>query len=111
VNTTPFDVKPVFAVPAKIIPTLGQVSEIRYALSQMASVSIAIYTLPDVGVPILVRTLFTSETQAPGEHTIFWDGRNDNGRIVSSAAYMYEIIAIDNGNTNIRRRGSIRVAF
>jgi len=42
-----------------------------------------------------IRTLL-DENRSPGHHSVIWNGRDDNGRTVSSGVYLYRITAGDN---------------
>ena len=42
----------------------------------------------------LVRTL-VDEVREPGTYTVFWDGKDEAGRQVSSGVYLYRMKATD----------------
>jgi len=42
----------------------------------------------------LVKTL-VDNVREPGRHTVFWDGKDDTGRQVSSGVYFYRMKAGD----------------
>jgi len=67
------------------------------------------YSLPTTGTVELtifntlgerVRTLVHSRTQSAGEHRVYWDGRDDTGKVVSSGTYIYRLRV---GNTVLNR--------
>lgn len=57
---------------------------IKYSLKHESDVQITIYN--SLGQKI--RTLLT-ETQAAGNHHVVWNGRNENGKLVSSGIYFF----------------------
>lgn len=63
---------------------------IRFNIPARLAVQIRIYnTLGE-----LVRTL-ADETMASGQHTVRWNGRNDQGRPVAAGIYFYRLVAGD----------------
>jgi aminopeptidase N len=60
----------------------SRITEIRYQLSQSGKVSVRVYNVAGQ----LVRTLVQG-TQAAGEHTAGWDGRDESGAKVPSGIY------------------------
>ena len=71
-------------------------TSIRYALPQAEQVELRIYNLQGQ----LVRTL-VSARQAVGVHEVRWNGRDEQGRMVSSGVYLYRLEA---GNFEQTRR-------
>lgn len=63
---------------------------IEYSVPQPSRVSITIYNTAGQEI----RKLF-DEFKQPGSHKIEWDGKDGNGRIVSSGVYFYQMIAKD----------------
>jgi hypothetical protein len=61
---------------------------IRYDLSEGTRVSLTIYDITGAKVRTLV-----DDFQTQGEKSVQWDGRNDQGRIVSSGVYFYRMQA------------------
>ena len=59
-------------------------TNIRYNLSESDFVTLSVYNATGQKV----RTLVNSN-QSAGSHTIKWDSRNDNGKLVSSGIYYY----------------------
>jgi hypothetical protein len=71
---------------------------IAYKLSDAANVSLRIYTLTGA----LVRHAEFSRGQAGGQaglNTFVWDGRNGDGKIVSSGGYLVRVEAHGEGET------------
>lgn len=62
------------------------VTTIRFELPESSYLEIAIYNVNGK----LVKTLL-SRTMQPGEHAVAWDGRNEEGQLVSSGVYIYRI--------------------
>ncbi|MBL7136927.1 MAG: T9SS type A sorting domain-containing protein, partial [Candidatus Marinimicrobia bacterium] len=60
---------------------------IKYDLPKEAKVKIVIYNL----MGREVRTLVT-EKQNAGYKTVIWNGRNNNGQLVSSGCYIYHMV-------------------
>lgn len=61
---------------------------IRYQLPVISEVSLKVYNIQGQ----LVKTL-VNEKRAPGYYTARWDGKNDNGKEVSSGVYFYRLNA------------------
>jgi len=66
------------------------VTMIRYELAKQTTVQLIVYSPLGQIVKSTVR-----EQQAPGKHSIRWDGTNDSGRSVSSGIYYYRLQAGD----------------
>jgi predicted CXXCH cytochrome family protein len=66
-------------------------TEVSYQLHEAAKVQMTVYNI--LGQP--VRTL-VSGTQAAGNHSVNWDGRDSNGLHVASGAYLY-VMTTENG--------------
>lgn len=63
-------------------PTVKQTFKLSYTLSEDANVTWKIYT-PDNN---LIRTIKSSNNKK-GEHTLVWDGKDENGTVVPDEAY------------------------
>ncbi|MFH2048919.1 MAG: FlgD immunoglobulin-like domain containing protein, partial [bacterium] len=64
------------------------VTNIRYALPEVSEVAIVVYDLSGNQV---MKWVMTSEQ--PGYKSIFWDGRNSNGQLVSAGVYICQLTA------------------
>ncbi|MFC1490773.1 Ig-like domain-containing protein, partial [Candidatus Latescibacterota bacterium] len=64
------------------------VTTITYALPVTSHVSITLYSILGQTVKTLVE-----EEKIPGYYNVIWDGRDENGGIVSSGLYIYQIQA------------------
>lgn len=69
---------------------------IEYNIPQRSSVSITIYNISGQEVRKLLN-----EFQEPGTYKVEWDGKDSNGRIVSSGVYFYQMMA--GGYTGVKR--------
>lgn len=63
-----------------------QTTVINYQLSQPGMVRLKVYNIAGQ----VVREL-ADRVQGPGEYSISWDGRDDNGRMVGSGIYLYRL--------------------
>ena len=61
---------------------------IRYALPRTSRVDLAVYNASGEKVRTLV-----SGTQPAGLRSVFWDGKNDQGKSVTSGVYLYKLAA------------------
>jgi hypothetical protein len=61
---------------------------IRYALPASSPVRLAVYNLLGARVSVLV-----DEAQPAGDHSAYWDGRDEFGRVVPSGLYLYRLEA------------------
>lgn len=86
VNVSGFKLYPAFPNP------FNMNTVIRYELPHLANVRLDVYNMQSKRV----RTL-ESGTQAPGMHSLIWDGLNENGMPVSSGVYVYNLRADING--------------
>lgn len=68
---------------------------IEYDIPELSTVNIEIYNIAGQRV----RHLIKSKIDEPGYKEIVWDGRNDNGNIVTSGAYFYCVIIMNNQAT------------
>ncbi len=69
-------------------------TSIRYRLKSPSQVDLAVYNLKGQ----LVKTLVHAENPA-AEHTVLWDGRDDQGKEVSSGVYFYRLQAGSEAHT------------
>jgi poly-gamma-glutamate capsule biosynthesis protein CapA/YwtB (metallophosphatase superfamily) len=67
-------------------------SAIRYNLTRAAKVTLKVYDVLGREVKLLV-----DEAQTPGMKTVVWDGRDDQGREVSSGIYFIKLVT-ENGS-------------
>ena len=66
----------------------NSLTTIRFSLTaNVESFKLSIYNTKGQ----LVRTLIASTTHPKGEHQVVWDGRNDQGREVTSGIYFYRM--------------------
>lgn len=63
---------------------------IEYSVPQQSRVSITIYNIAGQEIRNLIN-----EFKEPGNYKVEWDGKDDNGRVVSSGVYFYQMIAKD----------------
>jgi parallel beta-helix repeat protein len=60
---------------------------IRFDLPRQSDVQLKIYNIQGK----LVRSLSNKKIWSVGSHTVFWDGKNDSGKAVSSGIYFYKL--------------------
>jgi|GEM_PF-654139 len=89
-----------YLMPASPNPVSNS-AEFRFGLAKDARASLGIYNV----LGQRVKTLVNGQ-MAAGNHTIKWNGSDDNGRKVSSGVYVYQLIA--GGKTFTRRFTVIR---
>ncbi|MDZ7261032.1 MAG: T9SS type A sorting domain-containing protein, partial [candidate division KSB1 bacterium] len=65
-------------------------TRISYQLPRASQVSLKIYNT----LGQLIKTLVDQKKEA-GFHTTFWDGRDEQGRMVASGIYFYQLKAKD----------------
>jgi flagellar hook assembly protein FlgD len=63
-------------------------TQIAYTLPQAGAVRLVVYNL--LGQQI--RTLVEGD-QGAGRYRVEWDGRDDQGRVVSSGVYVYRLVS------------------
>jgi hypothetical protein len=61
---------------------------IKYSLAEAVEVSIKVYNLSGQLVEVLVN-----EVQQPGNFTLNWDGKDENGKHMASGVYIYQMNA------------------
>ena len=64
---------------------------IRFELPAPAEVSLVVYNLYGQ----VVTTLLLPSFREAGTHTVFWDGRDDQGRSQGTGVYLYRLVAAD----------------
>jgi len=67
-------------------PHRGGDAQLRFGITRKEKVELKVYDVTGR----LVKTLANREFAA-GEHTIFWDGSNENGELVSRGVYFYQL--------------------
>jgi hypothetical protein len=71
-----------------INPVKGETTKLMYVLNNEGPVSIVVYDLNSDVVKVLKQ-----ETESSGTHTVTWDGKNENGKIVTRGVYFIRIRA------------------
>jgi YVTN family beta-propeller protein len=71
-------------------------TKIEFATQSVGHVEIIVYTVTGQKIKTLLNESFAS-----GNHSVYWDGRNDLGQDVASGIYMYVLKA---GSTTITKR-------
>ncbi len=94
--THPSGLPQTFAVSPNFPNPFNPSTTIAYQLPEAAHVSLIIYDM----LGRRIRTLINQQTSA-GSYQTVWDGRDDNGRAVSSGVYIYRFSA---GNLNMVRK-------
>jgi len=70
-----------------INPASGQVAYLHYVMASPGAVTITVFNLNGDIVNVLARG-----TQAAGEYTTSWDGKNRGGRIVARGIYFIRVV-------------------
>ncbi|HTO21290.1 MAG TPA: FlgD immunoglobulin-like domain containing protein, partial [Spirochaetia bacterium] len=70
-----------------INPGAGQVAHLHYVVPNSGQVTITVFTLNGDVVTVLARG-----TQAAGEYTTSWDGKDRGGRAVARGIYFVRVI-------------------
>lgn len=70
-------------------------TKIEYSLNKSAFVEVVVFN--ELGQK--VRTLVNNEYINEGKHSVIWDGRNDNSKMLSSGVYYYQIKTEDYTST------------
>ena len=66
-------------------------TNIEFSVPEQVNVTLEIYNL----LGQRVTTLIAGEMYGPGRHKVVWNGRSQNGMLVSSGVYIYRIQAGD----------------
>jgi len=77
-----------------IDPTKGQQTEILYTMKKSGVVTVEVFALDGSAVQVLHRG-----RQAPGDYSLFWDGKNAGGNIVARGIYFIRVVAPDTDET------------
>jgi flagellar hook assembly protein FlgD len=88
-------------------PANDETTTIAYTISDEALVTV---TILNGSRP--VRTLLPRELQSAGQHSVLWDGRDDQGQLVDDGAFFYKIEAFSpslESNVGSSLRGSVTV--
>jgi carbohydrate-selective porin OprB len=70
-----------------INPASGQVAYLHYMMASQGAVTITVFNLNGDIVNVLARG-----TQAAGEYTTSWDGKNRGGRVVARGIYFIRVV-------------------
>ncbi len=68
-------------------PFRGGAAKITFGITRKEKVELKVYDVTGR----LVKTLANREFDAGNDHTIFWDGSNDDGQLVSRGVYFYQL--------------------
>jgi len=63
-------------------------TQIAYQIPKSGSISLTVYTLQGQQIRVLEQGY-----RDAGSHRLTWDGRDDNGRMVSSGVYLYRFVS------------------
>jgi len=66
---------------------------ISYQLAQDTTVTAKIYDLTGKQIRMVELGQISAGNYAESNRTIYWDGRSENGKVVSSRTYFYQIEA------------------
>ncbi|MBI4846882.1 MAG: gliding motility-associated C-terminal domain-containing protein [Candidatus Omnitrophica bacterium] len=85
---------------------LNDFSNINYKIANIdGTVSIKIFDSSDT----MVRILKYNETQSRGEHTVLWDGKDEQGNLLYDGDYKYIIEAADSNNNTAVGQGQVTI--
>jgi flagellar hook assembly protein FlgD len=82
--------------PSSFNPSNGQTTSVNYTLNTQASLKVEIKS-----GNAIIRTLKAQTTTSAGSYNLVWDGRNDNGTIMSNGTYTAEVYASNSNGTAI----------
>ena len=71
-----------------IDPTKGQQTQVFYTMAKSGVITVQVFALDGS----LVRVL-QSGRQAPGDYSVYWDGKNSTGEVVARGVYFIRVIA------------------
>ncbi len=80
-------------------PNHGERAQVTFQLRDNAHLVVQVMD----GNNNVVKTLRDNSNQSAGTYSDYWDGRNDNGSIVSDAVYQFRIMADNGSNTDTDR--------
>ena len=72
---------------------------ISYQLAQDTTVTAKIYDLTGKQIRMVELGQISAGNYAESNRAIYWDGRSENGKVVSSRTYFYQIEADDYAET------------
>ena len=108
-NRTTLDVPVLFSDPYLIRPLYNQVTEITYALSEPATITVSILT-PDGAQTLNVPEQAVSK--GAGTYKLLWDGKTAAGETVAQEGdYRIRVEAVDSFGVRTRRDGNIRILY
>ncbi|MBN2829712.1 MAG: T9SS type A sorting domain-containing protein, partial [Candidatus Cloacimonetes bacterium] len=95
------DIVPDVIIPTRLIGNypnpFNPETTIKFSISKSSNVDLSIYNIKGQRV----RTL-TNQQYQQGEHSIVWEGADDNGRSVSSGVYFYKL-GVDGSYTSTKK--------
>ncbi|RLC56633.1 MAG: hypothetical protein DRH89_05255, partial [Candidatus Cloacimonadota bacterium] len=69
-------------------------TNIRFAVTNAGNISINIYNIKGEQIKTLVNGVYPV-----GEHNVVWNGKDNNGKIVSSGVYFYHMLSKEYSST------------
>lgn len=92
--------------PYAIVPVYGDGTTITYSLNEGTDVTIRIISSSGN----VLRTLIENQSQSTGMHTIFWNGKDDLGRVITTpGAYRIQVEAVNGAGGIIEKQGTITI--
>ena len=79
--------RPAHTWPNPFMPGRQEGVNLSFSLQTSAATNVSVYNARGQKV----RTLQCGATLSPGQHTLMWDGRDDNARPVSSGMYLFRV--------------------
>ena len=76
---------------AEFSPLNGEKAQILFSLAREAAVTLHVYNFDNY----LVATPLDKKVCTPGTNTVFWNGRNEEGKVVADDAYYFTVEAVD----------------
>lgn len=92
------DITNAYTSQTEIDPTEGETMTIYYTLNTCSYVTIKVYQDTTGN---MVRTLLSSVYQCEGQHSVVWNGKDDNGNILPDGDYTIRITATNSEGTDI----------
>ena len=100
------------ATPTAFAPVMGQTTRITYSVDRACQTRVEIVRTSETSSQVtMIRLLRDWDDRAAGPETLFWDGRDDAGRIVSPGDYAINVHATggETANNHGRASGWVRV--
>ncbi|MCS7193207.1 MAG: hypothetical protein NZ937_09545, partial [Armatimonadetes bacterium] len=90
--------RPLQVVGLKAVPMRGRSLAIEFALTKAAQTQVEVLTLTGRRVAVLE----SGQSRSAGRHQVIWQGRNGDGQVLPTSAYIVRVVATDDEGRQVQ---------